>query len=94
VAVKFDEFLNLLSFPQRQMKVSSKRDPIANLNENFLSKLQEVLIENLPVDREELTTIEACLETYVKHEEKLQSMVKASVNMENFKKIHEVMKEM
>jgi hypothetical protein len=94
VALKFVELLNIFSFLQRQMKISSKRDPIANLNENFLSKLQEVLLENLPVEREELTTIEACLETYVKHEEKMQSMVNASVNMENFKKIHEVMKEM
>lgn len=76
------------------MKIISKRDPVAALNENFLTKLQEILMENLSVERDEIPTIEACLEVYVKHEEKLQAMVTSSVKLENFKRINEIMKEM
>lgn len=76
------------------MKNISKRDPIASLNENFLIRLQDVLVENLHVGREEIPTIEACLEAFVRHEEKMQTMISSNVNLENFKKIHEVMKQM
>jgi hypothetical protein len=76
------------------MKIIAKRDPIANVQKNFLAKLQEVLLENLPIGRGDVTTIEACLATYVKHEEKIQSITTASANLENFKKIHDAIKEM
>lgn len=88
---KFDEFFVT---PQRQLKALNRRDPAVALNENFLSKLQDILVENLLVSREEVTTIEACLATYVKHEEKMQSMVSSCANLENFKKVQEAMKEM
>lgn len=76
------------------MKIVAKRDPIASLNENFLKKLQDVMVENLPVKRGELATIAACLQAYVKHDEEMKVMVKSTVALENFRKVNNVMKEM
>jgi hypothetical protein len=76
------------------MKIVSKRDPVASLNENFLGKLQDVMIENLQMKREELSTIAACLQAYVKYEEEIKVMVKSTVSLENFRKVNDVLKEM
>ena len=76
------------------MKIIGNRDPVATLNANFLATLQNVLLENLPLERDEIQTLEACLEAYVKHEERIQILTQSSVKQENFKKIDEVLKQM
>lgn len=76
------------------MKSVAKRDPVASLNENFLNQLQDVMTENLPVNKEDLPTITTCLQTYLKHEESIKLMVNSTVALENFRKVDEVLKTM
>lgn len=76
------------------MKIIGNRNPVVTLNANFLATLQDVLMENLSLERDEIQTVEACLEAYVKHEERIQTLTQSSVKQENLKKINEVLKQM
>lgn len=76
------------------MKFVAKRDPMALLNANFLTQLQNVLVSNLPVTREDLPTIAACLQIYLNYEDSMKTMLKSAVSQENFTKVNQVLKEM
>lgn len=76
------------------MKTIASLDPIAALDEFFLAKLQDMMIANLPVKRDELPSIAACLEEYNKLDERSQLSVKAGLNQENLKEFHDVMRTM
>lgn len=76
------------------MKLVAKRDPALSINENILNKLQDAMVENLQMKRQDLPTITSCIQAYVKHEESFQVMVKTTVALDNFKKFNDVFKEM
>lgn len=76
------------------MKMIAKCDPKKSLNDFLLKKLQDLLIDNLEVAREELPTIASCLHAYVRFEENLHKMVKTSVSQENLSALHALIKEM
>jgi adenylosuccinate lyase len=76
------------------MKIISKRNPKASLSEFFLKRIQDILVNYLSVKKEEIASVLQCLQEYVKHEENMQAMIKASLRQENLHKIVEVMNQL
>lgn len=76
------------------MKNISNRDPKKSFNVFLLTKLQDLLIDNLQLDRKDLPTVAACLQAFVHYQENIQAMVKASVAQENLSDLHALMKQM
>lgn len=76
------------------MKVVASRDPVASLSRFFLKKLQDLLTESLPVNRNELTTIAACLQEYARFDEMMLKTIKQSVSQEFLSQFHDTMNEM
>lgn len=74
------------------MKMIANRNPVKSLNDFLLKKLQDLLIENLPVTRDELPSIASCLQAFVKFDENMQKMVKSSVAQENLSDLHALIK--
>ena len=76
------------------MKVIAKRDPVATMAELFLKKLQDLIMKFMPLRREQLPNIPACLEEYVRHNEETNAMIKSCVDQTNLKKFHDLISEM
>lgn len=64
------------------MKLIQNRDPDEKLKSIFLNELQDVLIENLNVERNEIATIADCLQMFLRFDGNLCNMIKSSVAQE------------
>lgn len=76
------------------MKSVANSNPVASLHEFYLKKLQDLLSENLSINRDELKTIAVCLQEFVKHDEINLRIIKQNVDQELLSQLHEEMTKM
>lgn len=76
------------------MKNHAKRDPKGARDEILLKKLQDLITEHLPVKKNQLPTVDACVKELLKFQEHNRMVVRSSISQENLMNVYSRMKQM
>jgi hypothetical protein len=76
------------------MKFLAKNDAQHLKSDEFTEHFRQILLENLPVSREQLATFDACYQEYMKFLDDLNTKSKNFANFNHFSKVSNVMSQM